>query len=305
MYSVYPSPSIRNHERSLEIALKVLTVDARSITVDLVTSSTIANLRHSVLLVPSHLASLGTLPPTYQDSGEHQRLLAETQRLRGRIYLADGAVERHQLTESGRHVQAADQQSFHLLSLDQNARVVACTRYLPHANTVGFSRLGVARTPLTEDARWRPALERAVEGELARARKLGYTYVEMGGWAITEDLRCSTEAVRMVVTIYALARMLGGALGISTVTKRHASSSILRRLGGAALAAGTDEVTPYYDPHYGCEMEILRFDSDRPSEAYERAIQRCQKALARIPFLAPETADVRLPALSPLVAARA
>lgn len=274
---------------------------------NLFTSSKLAGLRRSVLLAPTSVATPRTFPMAQRDSGEHGRLLAEAQRLRGRIYLADGAIERHQLTESGRHVQPADNRSFHLLSLDHNDRVVACTRYLPHSNTVGFSRLGVSHTPLTEDGRWRPVLERAVEGELARARKLGYGYVEMGGWAITEDLRCSTEAVRMVVTIYALARMLGGALGISTVTKRHASSSILRRLGGAPLTAGAEEVSPYYDPNYGCEMEILRFDSDRPSENYERAIRRCQDALARTPFLAPETADVRLPMLSPspLVAATA
>jgi hypothetical protein len=227
---------------------------------DLFTSSTLAGLRRSVLLAPSHIATPTAFRAARRDSGEHGHLLAEAQRLRGRIYLADGAIERHQLTASGRHVQPADQQSFHLLYLDNSGRVVGCTRYLPHANTIGFSKLGVAKTPLAEDQRMRPVLERAVEGELVRARELGYGYVEIGGWAIAEDVRCTCDAVRMVVTMYALARMFGGALGISTVTKRHASSSILRRLGGAPLTDGEKEVSPYYDPKYGCEMEILRFD---------------------------------------------
>jgi hypothetical protein len=272
---------------------------------DLFTSSALAGLRRSVLLAPSHVTTPTAFRVARRDSSEHGRLLAEAQRLRGRIYLADGAIERHQLTASGRHVQWADERSFHLLYLDNGGRVTGCTRYLPHHNTIGFSKLGVADTPLAEDRRRRPVLERAVEAELVRARGLGYGYVEIGGWVIAEDVRCTCDAVRMVVTMYALGRMLGGALGISTVTKRHASSSILRRLGGAPLTDGETEVSPYYDPKYRCEMEILRFDSDRPSEFYERAVRRCQTALTRTPFLAPEIEDLRIPARSALVAATA
>lgn len=256
------------------------------------TSLSPPSLRQSVLLAPSHAAVPRTHGKARQNSSEHRRLLKEAQRLRGRIYLADGAIEQHQLTESGRHVQAADQRSFHLLSLNDEGRVVACTRYLAHANTIEFGRLNLAQSPLTANGRSRPLLEGAVGRELVRARNLGYGYVEMGGWAITEELRGTTEAVRMVVTIYALARILGGALGISTVTKRHASSSILRRLGGAPLTAGAEELSPYYDPGYNCEMEILRFDSDCPSKNYESAVRRCQDALTHIPFLAPEPADL-------------
>jgi hypothetical protein len=269
---------------------------------NLVTSSKLTASRRSVLLTPSDFAGSRTLRAR-RDTRAHGRLLGEAQRLRGRIYVADGAIERYQLTASGRHVQPADQRSFHLLSLDENENVVACVRYLPHDNTVGFSRLSVASAPLTNDMQTRTVLERAVEGELARARRLGYGYAELGGWAITEDLRCSTEAVRMVVAIYALGRLMGGTLGISTVTKRHGSSSILRRLGGAPLTAGAREVSPYFDPNYGCEMEILRFDSDQPSETYERAIRRCQSALNGMTVLAPETAHFPLPMPVPQFAA--
>jgi len=269
---------------------------------NLFTSSNRPSLRRSRLLAPSHDAVPTEFPVSWK-AGEHDRLLAEAQRLRGRIYLADGAIQKYQLTESGSHVQPADNQSFHLILLDEDGQVVACARYLPHSSSIGFSRLGVSQTPLTANQRLKLQLERAVDREMSRARNLGFSYVEMGGWAIAEELRCTGEAVRMVVTIYALARMLGGALGVSTVTTRHASSSILRRLGGAPLTEGAEEVLPYYDPNYGCEMEILRFDSDHPSETYEHAIRRCQEALARTPFLAPEPADMSIPMFSPLVAA--
>jgi hypothetical protein len=251
---------------------------------DFLASSSRSGHRKSVLLAPAQAETPKQFSTAYRDSEEHGRLLAEAQRLRGRVYLADGAIEPWQLTWNGRHLQAADHRSFHLLTLDDAGKVVACTRYLPHASAVGFSQLGVFRTPLAEDGR-RGSLEKSVESELARARKLGYLYVEMGGWAITEELRCTTEAVRMVVTIYALARLMGGALGISTVTTRHASSSILRRLGGSSLISDPGQSNAYYDPNYRCEMEILRFDSDHPSETYEGAIQRCQNALARTPVI--------------------
>jgi hypothetical protein len=271
---------------------------------DLFASSTRSGPRRFVLLAPPHAEPPQAFSTAYRDSEEHSRLLAEAQRLRGRVYLADGAIEPWQLTWNGRHLQVADHKSFHLLSLNETGRVVACTRYLPHSNEVGFSQLGVFHTPLAEDEKRRPLLKKSVERELARARDLGYWYVEMGGWAIAEELRCTTEAVRMVVTIYALARMMGGALGISTVTTRHGSSSILRRLGGSSL--GEQEATTYYDPNYQCEMEILRFDSDRPSATYENAIQRCQNVLARTPVIRPGVlADAAIPSMGPLVAVTA
>ena len=67
--------------------------------------------------------------------------------------------------------------------------VVACTRYLPHSNDVEFRQLGISRSALAQDPNWGPALERAVERELALARSLGFGYVEMGGWAVAEKLR--------------------------------------------------------------------------------------------------------------------
>jgi len=273
---------------------------------DLFALSTPPGHRRSILLAPFYLRATRRAFSTVRcDAGEYAHFLAEAQRLRGRVYLADGAIERWQLTESGRHKQPADHRSFHLLSLDDAGRVAARIRYLWHDNTVGFSRLGVAHAPVTAEDDHGPVLERAVEGELVRARRLGYGYVEMGGWAIAKELRCTTEAVRMVVTMYALARLMGGALGISTVTTRHGSSSILRRMGAAPLTCGSEEASTYYDSNYGCQMEILRFDSDRPSGTYEGAIRRCQAALVRTPVIVPETAEARFPILVPQASATA
>ena len=148
-------------------------------------------------------------------------------------------------------------------------------------------------------------LEEALGGELERARQLNYSYVEMGGWVVARELRSSIEAARMVAMAYALARVLGGALGITTATTKHRSSSILRRLGGSSLCARGVEIPPYFDPQYQCEMEILRFDSSRPGRRCAAVVQDCEQELKRVPVIAAGPRDGGLYALAGLAEMRA
>ena len=236
--------------------------------------------RRLILLAPDRRQTM-SFPQSKVDSSLHQRLLAEAQKLRGSVYLADGAVQASQLTSDGRHVQSADEKSWHLLTLDEQGRVAACTRYLPHSNTVSFPELTVSKSPIAQSE----ALRGAIDAELALARKRRCSFSEVGGWVTSEALRGTTEAVRMVLTAYGLARLLGGTLGVSTVTTRHRSSSILRRIGLASLRSRGAEVPPYFDPHYNCEMEILRFDSERPNPRYQTWINECRAYLETAPVI--------------------
>src|SRR5258708_37233621 len=69
---------------------------------------------------------------TVDDPIRHERLLAEVQRLRGTVYLADGAIQASGLTFDGRHIQAADDLSWHLLTIGRDGLVNAGIRYLSH-----------------------------------------------------------------------------------------------------------------------------------------------------------------------------
>jgi hypothetical protein len=69
-------------------------------------------------------------------------------------------------------------------------------------------------------------------------------------------------------------------------TVRHSSSTILRRLGGSLLEVGGAMVPPYYDPKYRCEMELLRFDSRRPSAKYGGLIDLLGRNLANVSVIA-------------------
>jgi predicted GNAT family N-acyltransferase len=219
------------------------------------------------------------------DRERHAEMLAQAQKLRGRIYVEEGAIEASELTPDGRHYMAADEESWHILALDSKGKVSGCARYLAHENTVPFARLGVRQSALARCDQWGQKLRSAVEQELQLARRRDIAYVEMGGWALREDVRCSTEAIRIAMCAYALARNLGGAIGVTAATVRHCSSSILRRIGGQALTAAGTELPSYHDPRYKCEMTILRFDSNRPNPRYEAWIERIREELLTAPAI--------------------
>lgn len=258
--------------------------------------------RGFVLLAPGRLYT-SLFSDVTVDTWWHRKLIADLQRLRGRIYRQDGAIEPWQLSIDGRHVQAADYKAWHLLTLDADGEVAACTRYLPHHHDVSFNELTVSHCALGQSEIWGRMLRNAIESELATARQRRCSYVEMGGWAISEGLRCTTEAIRMVLTAYGLARLLGGALGISTVTTRHSSSSILKRIGGEHLAARGIELPPYYDPQYKCHMEILRFDSECPNPRYRSPVEECRSLLMSVPVVCTDPVDLESDRWLPLEAA--
>ena len=82
------------------------------------------------------------------DSTRRRELVAEMQRLRGSIYLHDGALQSEQLSPDGAHQTPEDQRSWHLLMLDKQQRVSSCVWYLEHENTISPDQLRVKNCPL-------------------------------------------------------------------------------------------------------------------------------------------------------------
>jgi hypothetical protein len=243
------------------------------------------NNRRFLLLAPIGVTPRGGFRHLEGAPQRRDELMADMQRLRGRIYLSDGAISRDELTVDGRHIQPFDEQSWHLLVLSANGRVQGCTRYLQHHASTPYSRLRVRTAALAESERWKEPMRRAVEKELEVARLNGFSYVEVGGWALDESLRGSADALRSVLFTYAWSQVIGGCLGLSTATHRNGSASILRRIGGRPLEWDGAEVPPYYDPHYKCEMEVLRFDSRAPSAKYQHVIDEMRSQIPMVPVV--------------------
>lgn len=219
------------------------------------------------------------------EPSRHEELIARMQRFRGSVYLEDGAVERSHLSLDGRHRVAIDESSWHLLAVDASEEVRGCVRYCAHPTDARFRDLWVRHSALARCRTWGAAFRKAVEAELQQARQRNVSYVEVGGWAIAPERRCTMEAARTALATYSLSRILGGCLGITTATVRHASSTLLRRIGGSPLHTDGGELPSYYDPQYTCAMEVLRFDSQAPALKYRALIDRLLDDMLSVPVI--------------------
>lgn len=256
-----------------------------------------------VLLAPPSARIPSQFQRVTVDARRHQRHVRELQRLRGGIYLNDGAVRRDQLSWDGRHQTPEDLTSWHLLMFREQRHLSSCAWYLKH-DDASFEQLRVRNCPLHETESYRAKVTSAVDSELARARREGMAYAELGGWAISCSSRCSDEAIIVALATFSLSRILGGALGMTTATVRHSSATILKRLGGAPLECDGVPLPSYFDARYGCEMELLRFDSRRPNPRYEAQVEHLEHKLANVSVIATPSSIVARDEYLPLIASQ-
>src|SRR5580658_1119879 len=237
---------------------------------------------HTVVLAPFDSYIPASFTRTVRNPGRHASLLNGLQKLRGRIYLEDGAIDRSELTSDGRFVQAIDNSAWHLVRLNASGDVCGCARYMTYSGNLRFSETGISQSPLSRSYEWSGRFKAAIESEIALAEKLRVDYVEVGGWALSPELRCTGEALRIALGTFSMARLLGGCIGVTTATERHCSASILRRIGGQPLMTQGIEIPRYFDSRFDCEMEILRFDSARPNPRFERWIEELKGYLSGV-----------------------
>jgi len=239
----------------------------------------------TVVLAPADVYLPNSFIRTVRNPGQHAMLLSELQRLRGRVYSEDGAIDHSELTSDGRFIQPIDNYAWHLVRLNANGEVCGCSRYMAYPGNLRFGETGVSRSPLSRSREWSGRFRAAIESEIALANRLRVDYVEVGGWALSPELRCTSEALRIALCTFSMARLLGGGIGVTTATERHCSSSILRRIGGQPLMTQGVEIPRYFDPHFDCTMEVLRFDSARPNPRFERWIEELKDYLSGVPVI--------------------
>jgi hypothetical protein len=239
-----------------------------------------------VLLAPPGASVSDSFNRVIASAAEHRHLLRQMQRFRGSVYMNDGAIQPHEAID-GLHRTPEDSRSWHLLMVD-GGRVSGCAWYMEHARDAGPERLRVEHCALAKLDEWRHKLFAAVQTELTRARRERVGFAEVGGWAVAPEKRGTGEGLLLALATYALGRLMGGVLGLTTATRRHASATILRRLGGSSLQIGGDSVPSYYDPRYRCEMELLRFDSRSPSRRYSALIEALRVKLSDVMVVASE-----------------
>src|SRR5205085_523871 len=135
------------------------------------------------------------------------------------------------LTSDGRHRVRIDEESWHVLSLDSHGSVVSCLRYLDESHAPGFDDLWVRHAALFDCPKLGHRFRGAVEQRMHHAREAGMGFGEFGGLAVAEEHRWSLEPLRIILAAYGLGSLLGGCIGVATVTFRHSAAMILRRIG--------------------------------------------------------------------------
>lgn len=249
-----------------------------------------------VILAPEIESSVAWgLRPTL-DPKKYKKLLFDLQRLRGDVYREYHPVA-NDLTPDGRHAQSADQKSWHILLQGDNDRVLGCARYRPVRGD--FTDLAARESTLARSRTFGAKLRQAVEAHIRKAKADRLQYGEAGGWALSPGQRCSTAAVNIALMTFVLADRLGGGMGITTATTRHQSASMLRRLGGERLAG----LPAYYEPKYGCVIEILGFDIRSLGTQFARKLDQLRDCLetseivsrSEVRRKAPAFTDLRFP----------
>jgi hypothetical protein len=257
-----------------------------------------------VLLAPPSTVIPSAFDNIDVNPARHTDLLVQMQRLRGSVYLHDGAIQPQELSVDGRHSTPEDDRSWHLLMVDESRKVNACIWYMEHPpQQSSVARLRLRHSPLAEDPIWGDALRVALEDDVHTAQRAGIGYAEAGGWAVAKDNGGISEGLVLALGCFSLARALGDAFCVSTATVRHCSSTILRRLGGGDLRADGRSIPSYYDPRYKCEIELLRFDSRYPSAKYAGFIEALRHKLTSALVVARERQQVMTRVAVPLEAA--
>lgn len=211
--------------------------------------------RKLVLLAPERTGLPVSLTSVRPDSQAYYDLLARMQHFRG-----DADTK-------------ADLKSWHVLLSDDAGEIAGCCRYTVYRPEIDFSHLLMGRLAVAHSKKLGATLRSAVEKERSRASLQHMSFVELGGWAISDDIRHSPDAVRLALATYALARHLQGGIGVTHVMPGHSNASIFRKINGPPLLR-------YFDPGCGCEMEFGRFDSELTNSPFVRWITQLSTALS-------------------------
>lgn len=233
-----------------------------------------------VMLAPSGGEIPISLRDTLQSNPQaHSKLLSDVQILRGRIAVREGAVSQSLLDGFGRHHMPGDLDSWHLVKLDKAGRIRGCARILVHSHNVKFADMRLAHSEIAKNPLWHCRVRTAVEADIVSSKKRQCILLEPGGWVVEEDCRGGKDAATIALSAIACSQFQGNCVAYLTATVKHGSSAILRRLGAKPLMCGKEELPRYYDPTYGCDMELLRLDACTLNRRFEVPIRQIQEIL--------------------------
>jgi len=204
--------------------------------------------------------------------------LADACRVRAKAYAADGAIRPEHVDEDGCFRLPIDEDSWHLLSLDENDNVSATLRITPLPLDSAKRR---GRLPHVGESlrRANPNLSHRLAAERWLA-SLGLAFgpdrqnfVVVGGWAVLPGVPVSGAATALGA--WALCRLLDSAGALCVASERHDAHGQLVRTGAVPIRNRTGE-SLYFDSAYGCKVGLLGFWVYRERNALKRKVDRME-----------------------------
>jgi len=204
-------------------------------------------------------------------SDEYEQLLAEVQRLRGRVAAAEG-VNFSMLDASGRLVHASDRRSWIVVLRADDGHVSGTLRVTVHKSGCVVDDLDAVSSLMFVDPVWKTRGRQMLLSFLQRAHRARVCVAETGGWVLEESIRRGMKGALLALSGWALTRLLGGARILGVVTMKGGASRLTRYLGGVELCDAYGSMPPYFDHRYGSTMEFVEFDSRRVNPIFEASV---------------------------------
>jgi hypothetical protein len=243
------------------------------------------------VIAPAHRPVEGVFADVIEDPQQYRQRLTELQQFRGHVYTQEGFLRRDALDRDGRHVSSLDPGRWHLLICDQQKAIKACLSLrlfdeLPELEDLYVYDI-VRRSAGANLLKYRHALLQMIE----RSRERRVMFGEVGGWAVSPDVRNGAATVTTVLGAWALMRFVGEWIGVATVGKGRKAERVLSKLGGFRLPEGDGFLPHFFDSDYNSNIEILAFDSRQP----------CPEAIEAIHCLRRRLMDARIYAATPAI----
>jgi hypothetical protein len=223
------------------------------------------------VLVPPH-----DLPLPCRRAGRRYdlaELRKDIQKLRGRVYIQDGAISADELDEAGRHLFCGENTRWYVAVVEMNSgTLLAANGYSAHFQPAKalhgtHVRHILERAPV-EQAQ---ALIREYESVVKNCLQLGHGFGEGAGWIASPGIQALNSGILAALAGPALFNCIGVRVSMCVATQRHSANAILKRIGMRPLL-GDVTSSVFDDPTYGCRMEALAFTQENLTNGFHRVV---------------------------------
>ncbi len=218
-----------------------------------------------------------------RDSDLRYDFMFELFKMRGSVYLQDGAISEENLDKFGKYVSPHDKYSWQVLLLDSSKKPHGGLRIRfwdfenirAHFMQTHAKEL-IDRMDCDNQKVYQESIIRFLDEEM-RTKFFG----EVAGLVITDYEKNSPAALLLVAFCFAFGEFVGGFNALVSATERHYSNRIMRKIGGHRIPhkETKEYLNTFFDSKYNCNMEYIVFESACPAALIQDLCKKIQEKL--------------------------